>query len=124
MCFGPGHVWVHLIRPICGMAYKSRLFSDTFYRLLREAQRLGDYTYFEDDATNDMGTESGPGTSCGRPRVRYTVLALDGIFRRAVREVMDNDETRDYRYWAPFILHGSPFMIWCDEVDENCAGFE
>ena len=89
----------------------ARAFSDVFYELLAEQRR--------DNILDEVDGVAGTGRAEHAVRLTRSIIDLSDLFQKTVCQLMNDDKTRNYRYWAPFTLMGSPFSMWADEAHEE-----
>lgn len=106
LCAGASSVMGTLWKVDSGPA---RTFSEVFYEQLREQRQQRSF--------NEVRGITGIGGD--EVDLSLSLVDLAELHRTAVRELMSDDNTRNYRYWAPFMLTGSPFALWADAKSED-----
>ena len=89
----------------------ARVFSEVFYELLGEQRR--------NNILDKVDGVAGIGRDEHGVRLTISIIDLSDLFQKTVCQLMNDDKTRNYRYWAPFTLMGSPFSMWADEAHEE-----
>ena len=89
----------------------ARVFSDAFHKKLRKHREECFIDHVEGIAELSRQDE--------KVMLALSLVSLADVFREAVCNVKDDDDTRNYRFWAPFTLTGSPLSLWTDTIDQD-----